>query len=324
MERITDRSQVPKTLWRGLTYKFLFLWCETNRPKQHLTLKAHHTAGLTWSIHNFRSACSLHWWSSFCYRWDWLNAEMFMSCTESQLQNVCQNITLRAWHLPSNSCKKFLSSVFKGGNQSCWDAFFQKANFLVKVNFGTWRKIFWMVKQWILSVKLTKVLFGQFVSRKTSCLGCALARFCRWSVYLQNSSLFSLLQWVFTGLPLSCKPFLWAGAQLQALLWVNGGSSEGCMVCTWTLYTVTPTYTSSPCFFTALFVSTLTLFPLPEVLHFDIHMVGSSIVAAPCYGAVLVLTAAWWSQRETASCLEEPWSCTWVEWLAGGTWIGSE
>lgn len=124
--------------------------------------------------------------------------------------------------------------------------------------------------------------------------------------------------------PCLVRLFLWAEAQLQALVWVNGGSSKGCIVCTWTLYTVTPTYTSSPCFFTELFVSTLTLFHLPEVLHFDTDMVGSSIIAASCHGAVLVLTSTWWSQHETASCLDEPWSCTWVEWLVGGTWIGFE
>ena len=64
------------------------------------------------------------------------------------------------------------------------------------------------------------------------------------------------------------------------------------MVCTWTSSTATPICASGPCSFTVLSGTTLTLFPLPAVLPFDTGVVGSSIMTAPCQGALLVLTAA--------------------------------
>lgn len=67
---------------------------------------------------------------------------------------------------------------------------------------------------------------------------------------------------------------------------MNDGSSGDCMVRIWTSSTVTPTYASSPWSFTVLSGTTLTLFPLPEVLHFDTGMVGSSTMTALCHGSL--------------------------------------
>lgn len=103
------------------------------------------------------------------------------------------------------------------------NCFFQKANFLVKVTLGIWGKVFWMIHWWTSAVKLSEVVFCQFVSQKTSYPGGALDGL---PLFICNTDLcyYYCYELLLVVLVSSCKLFLWAGAQLLVLLWVSSGS----------------------------------------------------------------------------------------------------